>query len=220
MFKAYVNPEVRGVNASRELTRAALGTLGVAGAWDFIESRLQDATRMPYLSVDLAEKKKARVKLYLSATDATGVEALVRGSSNIRPGTATSWLSRLTGGSGPYDGRPILVCYAYRPGASAPEATVHVPVRNYAPNDDEALKRTQELLPARSGDQLSAALKVLARQSLQRSQGVLSYVSLRVVEGRVRVTTYLAPGAYTCTDERRESATIPTGRPSSPPPKP
>lgn len=220
MFKAYVNPEVRGVDASRELTRAALGTLGVDGAWDFIESRLGDTTRMPYLSVDLAEKKKARVKLYLSATDASGVEALVRGSSNIRPGTATSWLSRLTRGSGPYDGRPILVCYAYRPGASSPEATVHVPVRNYAPNDDEALKRTQKLLPARSGDQLSAALKVLARQSLQRSQGVLSYVSLRVVEGRVRVTTYLAPGAYTRTDERREAGTIPTGRPSSPPPKP
>lgn len=220
MFKAYVNPEVRGVDASRALTREALGALGVAPAWDFLAVRLREETRVPYLSLDLEETQKARVKVYLTATDAPGVEDLVRGTTNIAPGMATSWLTRLTLDGGPYSGRPILVCYAYRPGQASPEATVHVPIRNYAPSDDEALKRTLELLPPSSGKQLTAALKALSRQGLQRSRGVLSYVSLRVVEGRVRVTTYLAPGAYTLAEERRESGTIPTGRPSSPPPKP
>jgi Tryptophan dimethylallyltransferase len=220
MFKAYLNPEVRGVEASRELTRGALHALGVAPAWTFTESRLRDATRVPYLSVDLEEQKDARVKLYLTATDALSVEQLVRGSSNLEPGVATDWLNRLTLGSGPYWARPILVCHAYRPGSTAPEATVHVPIRNYAPNDAEALKRTLDLLPSSSGKRLVAALTALARQDLQGSRGVLSYVSLRLVEGRVRVTTYLAPGAYTLAEERRESGTIPTGRSSSRPPKP
>ncbi|RYZ10310.1 MAG: hypothetical protein EOO73_01680 [Myxococcales bacterium] len=220
MFKAYVNPEVRGVEASRSLTRDALSVLGVTPAWEFLESRLRDATRVPYLSVDLEAPQKARLKLYLTATDAAGVEELTRGTSNIAPGMATSWLTRLTLGGGPYSGRPILVCYAYRPGSSLPEATVHVPIRNYAPTDEQALERTLDLLPAGSGAKLTAALKALARQSLDRSRGVLSYVSLRVVQGRVRVTTYLAPGAYTLAEDRRESGTIPTGRPSSPPPKP
>lgn len=218
LFKAYVNPEVHGVDGSRALAQEALVALGHAPAAKRLATRLRADTRLPYLSLDLEDPSTARVKVYLSASDADAVEELVRGTSNIAPGLASSWLARLTLGAGPFSARPILVCHAYRLGNEEPEATVHVPVRNYAPNDEEALRRTLPLLPTRSGEQLSAALGALSRQALHRSRGVLSYVSLRVVAGRVRVTTYLAPGAYTLAEERRESGTLPTGRPSSPPP--
>jgi hypothetical protein len=142
MFKAYVNPEVRGVAASRELTRQALEALGVAPAWSFIERRLRDATRILYLSTDLEKPRDARIKVYQTATDASAVEELVRGSANTPPGLATSWLRGLTLGEGPYDARPILVCHSWRQRGTAPEATVHIPIRNYAPSDGEALERT------------------------------------------------------------------------------
>jgi hypothetical protein len=216
MFKAYVNPEVRGVAASRELTRQALEALGVAPAWSFMERRLRDATRILYLSTDLEKPRDARIKVYQTATDASAVEELVRGSANTPPGLATSWLRGLTLGEGPYEARPILVCHSWRQRGTAPEATVHIPIRNYAPSDGEALERTLDLLPTRSGEQLAAALKVLAHGDLQRSRGTLAYVSLRAVDGHVRVTTYLSPGAYTLAEEGRGSGTIPRGRPSSP----
>jgi hypothetical protein len=116
--------------------------------------------------------------------------------------------------------RPILTCFGFRSGANRPEATVHVPIRNYAPNDQEALERTALLLTPAHAKQLEAAMTALAKVPLRRSHGVLSYVSLRQTQGRVRVTTYLAPGAYSSgnADERRSSGTIPTGRPSTFPP--
>ncbi len=217
LFKAYVNPEVRGVDGARALTRRALTALRLPRAWEFLRDRLRSETRVPYLSLDLEATTSARVKVYLSATDADGVEALVRGSTNFAPGVASGWLAQLTLGAGPYTARPILVCHAYRTGSSRPEATVHVPVRNYAPSDQAALDRALPLLLPRSREQLTAAVTALSRRSLERSRGVLSYVSLRTVANRVRVTTYLAPGAYTLAEERRESGTRPKGRPSSPP---
>jgi len=215
LFKAYLNPEVHGAERSRELTAEAFARLGQAAAWLKVEERLGPETRIPYLSLDLSPAKSARLKVYLSATDAHGVEQLVRGSSNTRPGVASAWLEQLTQSAGPYGARPILTCLGFRSSSARPEATVHVPVRNYAPNDEIALERTVELLPAASGRQLQLALLALAREPLHRSKGVLSYVSLRNVEDRVRVTTYLAPGACSEREDRRESGAMPTGRPAA-----
>lgn len=215
LFKAYLNPEVHGAERSRELTAEAFARLGQAAAWRQVEERLGPSTRIPYLSLDLTPAKSARLKVYLSATNAEGVEGLVHGSSNTRPGVVSAWLEQLTQSAGPYHARPILTCLGFRSSAARPEATVHVPVRNYAPTDEEALERTIELLPAASGRQLQLALLALARDPLHRSKGVLSYVSLRNVADRVRVTTYLAPGACSGQDDTRESGAMPTGRPAA-----
>lgn len=220
LYKAYVNPEIVGVTHSRGLIERALDRIGMAEAWSFVEPRLADDTRLPYLSLDLQSQQAGRVKLYATAADAGAVERLVSGTKGLQAGDATRWLRLLTQSEGPYSGRPILICFGFRRGVKSPEATVHVPIRNYAPNDQEALERTLGLLTPTQGKQLEAALKALAKAPLRRSHGVLSYVSLRQGQKRVRVTTYLAPGAYTTSEgsDRRSSGTIPTGRPSSIPP--
>lgn len=220
LYKAYVNPEIVGVTHSRGLVERALDRIGMAEAWSFVEQRLADDTRLPYLSLDLKSQQTGRIKLYATAADAGAVERLVAGTAGMQAGEATRWLKLLTQSEGPYTGRPILTCFGFRRGVSSPEATVHVPIRNYASNDQEALERTLGLLTSTHGKQLEAALKALAKTPLRRSRGVLSYVSLRRGQNRVRVTTYLAPGAYTTGEgsDRRSSGTIPTGRPSSMPP--
>ena len=220
LYKAYVNPEIVGVGHSRGLVERALERMDMTEAWSFVEQRLADDTRLPYLSLDLKSQQTGRVKLYATAADADAVERLVAGTAGMQAGDARNWLRLLTQSEDPYTGRPILTCFGFRRGASSPEATVHVPIRNYAPNDQEALERALGLLTPTQGKQLESALKALAKAPLRRSRGVLSYVSLRQGQKRVRVTTYLAPGAYTAGEgsNRRSSGTIPTGRPSSMPP--
>lgn len=218
LFKCYLNPEVVGVDRSRALAAAAFGRLGLNTAWAFVENRLRPDTRLPYLSLDLVTEAAARVKIYLTASHADEVEELLFGCTNDEPQQTRRWFSQLVGSDDPHSARPILVCYSFRPGDKAPNATVHVPIRSYVSNDEAALHRTIPLLPATNARQLTRALTELAARTLSRSTGVLTYVSLRMVDGRPRVTTYLAPRAYTLADEGRSSGAIPTGRASTPPP--
>jgi hypothetical protein len=218
LFKCYVNPEVVGVDRSRPLAAAALGRLGLASAWAFVESRLGAGTRLPYLSLDLVADSSARVKIYLTASHSDEVEALLAGCSNHTPGQTRNWFAQLLSSEGPYLVRPVLVCYSFRPGDAAPNATVHIPIRSYVPSDEVALNRTTPLLPSVSARQLTRSLAKLAAPTLSCSQGVLTYVSLRMVDGHPRVTTYLAPRAYTLEADEHSSGTIPTGRASTPAP--
>jgi hypothetical protein len=218
LFKCYLNPEVVGVDRSRPLAAAAFGRLGLGASWPFVESRLRPDTRLPYLSLDLVADSSARVKVYLTASHVDEVEELLLGCTNYEPRQTRSWFAQLVGSEGPYTARPILVCYSFRPGDTAPNATVHIPIRSYVSSDEVALTRTIPLLAGANARQLTRALTELATRPLSRSSGVLTYVSLRIVEGRPRVTTYLAPRAYALADEGQSSGAIPTGRASRPPP--
>jgi hypothetical protein len=196
LYKAYVNPEILGAEHAAARVSDALAELGMAPAWRFIEERLGNDTRIPYLSLDLEATQQARVKVYLSATHADAVDTLLSGCGNSHPGQTRQWLRALTGFDGEYRARPILICYAFAGADRTPSATVHVPIRSYINNDEEALKRTLPLLPGAGAQQLTAAMRGLAQGPLAETRGLLSYVSLRTVQGRVRVTAYLAPGAF------------------------
>ena len=209
--------EVGGLAPSRQTVESAFKRLGMQSAWEFLERKLSPETRLPYISLDLEAGSAARTKVYLTATHADEVVALTLGSENDPGHRAKDWLGRLLDSEGPYLARPLLVCYAFAGAERVPVSTVHVPIRSYVPNDQVALQRSLDLLPAQSARQLGRALEALATPSLSRSRGVLTYVSLRFVAGSVRVTTYLAPRAYADTDLGRTSGTIPTGHPSAPP---
>jgi hypothetical protein len=217
LLKAYVNPEVGGVAPSRELAASAFAQLKMERAWELVAKKLGPDTRVPYISLDLEAGSAARVKVYLTATQADEVVALTRGSANDPADQSRDWLKRLLDSEGPYTSRPVLVCHSFVGADGLPMSTVHVPIRSYVPNDQVALQRTLDLLPAQSARQLAQALESLAAPSLLRSRGVLTYVSLRFVAGTVRVTAYLAPRAYAKLDQERSSGTIPTGHPSAHP---
>jgi len=219
LFKAYLNPAIGGAEQERPLVEEAFRRLGLEQSWGFVRARLNGVsatTTLPYLSVDLEARSTARVKLYLSAKHADSVESLLAGCTNSVPGQARSWLRQLTGHQGDYLSRPILVCFSFRGGTPAPEATVHIPIRSYAPNDEAALQRASDLLPAESARQLHRAMTALAEHPLRETRGVLAYVSLRPVERHLRVTTYLAPGAYSVACDERTSGTRPSVRSSAP----
>jgi DMATS type aromatic prenyltransferase len=217
LLKAYMNPEVNGVGPSRDIGATAFGRLNLQSAWHFVERKLRSETRIPYISLDLEPSRAARVKVYLTATHADEVVSLTSGCANDPAERAKEWLKGLLNSEGPYTSRPVLVCYSFAGGESIPAATVHVPIRSYVPSDQVALQRTLDLLPAESARQLARIMEALAAPSLSRSQGVLTYVSLRFVAGSVRVTTYLAPRAYSLAQNHSTSGPIPTGHPSSPP---
>ena len=196
LYKAYVNPEILGAEHAAARLSDALAELGMATPWRFLEERLGSDTRIPYLSLDLEAAQQARVKVYLTATHADAVDTLLSGCGNSNVGQARQWLRALTGFDGEYRERPILICYAFAGADRTPSATVHVPIRSYIDNDEEALRRTVPLLAKASAEQLTAAMASLAQGPLAETRGLLSYVSLRTVAGRVRVTAYLSPGAY------------------------
>jgi hypothetical protein len=213
LFKAYVNPEVAGAEQAPSRLGEALSELAMPSALRFVQERLSRETRIPYLSLDLEASAQARVKIYLSATHTDEVDRLLSGAVNATPGQAQHWLRTLTGFDGEYTDRPILVCFSFRGDDPAPSATVHVPVRSYVSCDEEALQRTVPLLPQASAAQLKSAMSCFAAGSLLETRGILSYVSLRPVGEHVRVTTYLAPLAYSVSshDPRTIPATIPGG---------
>ncbi len=195
LLKVYLNPEVHGAEHARETVRVALERLGMAAAWDFVNSRLRPETRLAYVSLDLEAGSSARFKVYLTATNADEVESLTRGSANDPEGDVRDWLTKLVGGGGPYEARPVFVCYSFAGSSLLPVSTVHVPVRSYVPSDEVAVQRAFGFLQPQNAGQLRRAVESLAASSLKSSRGILTYVSLRRAGNEVRVTTYLAPKA-------------------------
>jgi hypothetical protein len=196
LFKAYVNPEIRGPEQAASRAGTAFRRLGLEDAWSFVEQRLSPEIRLPFFSVDLVRRPDARVKLYLSAGNQQLVERLVRGTT-LDPTATIRWMDELTKGLPSDSERPPLVCLSFRPGGAVPDATVHVPIRCYVNNDQEALARTLPRLPPANRAQLEQAMAALAQRPLSQSRGILTYVSMRALDGNLRLTTYLAPGAYT-----------------------
>jgi DMATS type aromatic prenyltransferase len=205
LFKAYVNPCPFGVGSAPHLVAQALNRLGFHDAWKFLEDRLAsdpDAT-VRYFSVDLEDPERARVKVYLGCSrSAEAVDRLIEPAANRAPADAQRWLDTLTGSQGPFDSRPILNCFSFRRDGTAPDVTVHVPIRCYVKHDAEALERVSKLLTRTDADRLSRALSAVSERPLNVGRGLLTYASLRREASAVRVTVYLAPEAYSITSRR------------------
>ena len=197
-FKVYLNPRVAGAARAPALVREALQRLDAAYVWHGIASHLQAGGELLYLSLDLSASAQARVKLYLAhrAATATELDALTQSSPGYGAGRARTWLESLTGTSGPFDARPILLCHAFRSAAQPAELTIHVPTRCYVEHDGEAMRRTSALLGAEQGARFSAAVQAMAGRPLETGRSLISYVSLRPEADGARVTTYLAPEAF------------------------
>ncbi len=197
LYKAYLNPQLLGAGAAPDLLHEALDRLGMPNAWEQLAPHLQTAVQhaeLRYISVDLKPAQDARVKIYLGRSSADAVEELVRGI--LPSGQARSWLRELSGFDGPYEARPALTCFSFRPADPNPEVTLHVPVRCYAPNDAEAADRAARFLRPSDADRLTRALRAVAGRPLRSGRGVLTYVSLRAARTGLRVTAYIAPEIY------------------------
>jgi hypothetical protein len=197
LFKAYLNPEIHGGPAASLLIERALKDLELAEAWQFVAARLRgtdpEATRIPYFSLDLEDPKSARAKIYITADSSASVERLLDGSERSIAVAAKTWLKTLTGSEGPYRARPMLVCLAFRRGAASPDVTLHVPIRGYVQDDEEAASRVSTLLNQRNVQRLECAMEAVSGRPLSAGRGALTYASLQAPASSPRVTVYLAP---------------------------
>lgn len=205
LVKAYLNPEVHGPVRANALVREALSEVGLRSTWRYVKDVLGRAPtgRMRYFALDLDASRAARVKIYISATTANEVEAQLVGCANVQPGQATEWLRLLTHSSGPFSSRPILTCFAFTDDGQAPVATVHVPVRCYVDEDQEALDRLRRVTKGEAQRRMVRAVTQSSLRPLHTGRGLVTYISLREQAEGTRVTAYFAQELYAIAAPRR-----------------
>lgn len=205
-FKVYLNPAVRGAHQAPALVAQALERLGFHRAYATVVAQAfrpgRQADRFAFLSLDLHPGPHSRVKVYVAHDGATAsdLERAARLARGTVPGAAREFCSLAGGSQGPFSRRPAISCYAFvgGDGASPSGYTVHLPIRDYVADDEEARGRVAALLERHGNDPapLHRALKVLAERPLDMGTGLISYVSLRMGHLRPGVTVYLSSEAY------------------------
>lgn len=208
-LKVYVNPQIHGPARARGLVREALTRLGMSDAWRFVESKLtRPHDRLLYLALDLGADREARVKVYVAHNGCTAgdVERALQGTQYNSYGDASGWLETLVDSHGPFDIRPIITSYAFTSSSEGlAHATLHVPVRCYLSNDDEALERALALLRSEQvamDGGFAGAIEAWAGRPLRMGRGLVTYVSCRRSADSFRATLYLAAELYAISSTR------------------
>jgi DMATS type aromatic prenyltransferase len=209
-FKIYLNPMIHGDGNSRAVVTEALSRLGLAKLWaDFVSRHFgsDDADCPIYFSLDLVGTPDARVKIYVAhrSATATRMTRILAGSPGFEAGNVRRWCRALMGSSGPFDRRPLITCFALRPGAmELHSTTLHLPVRCYVSDDFEIARRTCSFLNFPQRVRFMRAITALSERPLESGRGLQTYVSLRASPGTQALTIYLAPLVYsTAGDEPR-----------------
>ncbi len=198
MFKAYVNPQIKGAVRAPSLVKAALNELGMQHAWSFLSEHVLGLGEFVYFSLDLCARADARVKVY-AVYPAADLDLLSRSLGKSRlatPEQVVDWVTALTGARPALDERGIQVCYSFRAGHAQPSMTLYVPVRSHCGDDAEALQRANRFLSPRSVDTLSQAIRNFAGRPLETGRGLITYIALRAGAMGPRVTLYLSPEIY------------------------
>ncbi|RSS70317.1 prenyltransferase [Streptomyces sp. WAC06614] len=205
--KVYVNPAASGQERSAATVREALHRLGHRKAF----TALPPGDRHLFLALDLGDWQEPRVKVYLAHEGLSAAQA--PGLSRTEGGPGRTEVTRFfrtaagdTPGAGDLDGvrldrRPGISCHAFTETRTGRPTgfTLHVPVRDYARHDGEALDRALALLDGQGMDPgpLLRALPALTSRPLHEGVGLIAYLALVHQEGRPpRVTAYLSSEAY------------------------
>ncbi|MGW2083403.1 prenyltransferase, partial [Streptomyces sp. NPDC001939] len=205
--KVYLNPSAAGPEHAARTVEEALRRLGYGKAF----AELPPAAGYPFLALDLGAWKSPRTKVYvkhrrMSADDAC---ALSRASgaavADIRYFFHAAAGSLLPSGQGAYGPprllrRPALTCHSFTEGENDPSGfTLHIPVRDYVRDDEEALARATGLLTRFGMDPtvLRRSLRALTQRQLADGAGLIAYLALVYERNRQpRITTYLSCEAY------------------------
>lgn len=203
-LKVYLNPAASGVKRSAGTVREALRRLGHGDGFD----ALPEADGHPFFALDMGDWDAPRAKVYLRHDNLTAARA--GRLSRMFPGPAPAGIEEFfrtvagaadDGGDTVLAGRPGLTCHAFTDaGEPRPTGfTLHIPVRDYARDDGEALTRAEDVLRARGMDPapLTAALAAVTRRRPEEGLGLIAYLALAHQHGRPpRVTAYISCEAY------------------------
>ncbi|MEV4227958.1 tryptophan dimethylallyltransferase family protein [Streptomyces bobili] len=206
-IKVYVNPQAHGRERSAEVTREALTRFGFGRAWPALwetaASRGPERDDIRFFALDLGHWHTPRVKVYfahhdVTATEMDAVSCLLPGD---RAGQSGEFCRAVAGSTGRFVHRPLVSCFSYteRDMEHPSGHTVHVPVRDYARDDEVARDRALNVLRGRgmATAVLDRALAAMTPRRLSDGVGLIAYVSLaRSTWQPPRVTVYFSPEAY------------------------
>ncbi|MFI9821472.1 tryptophan dimethylallyltransferase family protein [Streptomyces sp. NPDC052013] len=197
--KVYLDPAANGAERSAGTVREALRRLGHHNAFDV----LPEADGYPFLALDLGDWDEPRVKIYLRHDDlsAAGAARLSRMHPGPDPASIEAFHRAAAGDAPLLTGRPGLTCHSFtHTGTAWPSGfTLHIPVRDYAEHDGEALARATRVLHRYGIDAgvLPLALAALTPRRPEAGVGLIAYLALAHQQDRPpRVTTYLSSEAY------------------------
>ncbi|MFD5448237.1 tryptophan dimethylallyltransferase family protein [Streptomyces sp. NPDC003470] len=200
--KVYLNPAASGAERTVETVREALYRLGHRKAF----ATLPAADGYPFVALDLGDWDEPRVKVYLRHDDLTAGRAglLSRMDPSPHPATIEDFFLTAAGAAtrvARLDGRPGLTCHSFTDTGSARPSgfTLHIPVRDYARHDGEALARGVSVLRRYGVDSpvLGRALAAVTGRRPEDGVGLIAYLALAHQRDRApRVTAYLSSEAY------------------------
>ncbi|HYH99816.1 MAG TPA: tryptophan dimethylallyltransferase family protein [Hyalangium sp.] len=203
-IKVYLNPLARGSEHANEIVEEALSRLGFKHAWRFLSQvvmRRGVQDEVLYFSLDMGGQSVSRVKIYVAHRDAApeDIEAAMSQAKEYSAGEARAFCEAIQGDDNRFSAqRSTLTCWAFtsdddeRPYS----ATLHCPIRSYADNDRDALRRIRAVLDPKSHAVLDRCVWALANRPLEAGVGLIQWASMRREGGRVRTTFYLATEAY------------------------
>jgi hypothetical protein len=200
-FKAYFNPQARGVGNSVALVEEGLRSLGLNNAWQHLAATL--ARRGPhrdelkYFALDLSASEQARVKVYVRHHEATpeDLEVAASAAPDSTYGEAQEFARAMGGGARRFKERATFTCAAFVGGQDdRPSATTqYVPVCAYAVDDLEVEQRVSSYLRGHGMDDAPyrRVLSAFANRPLDAGVGMQSWVAFRRYKGVPRLTVYL-----------------------------
>ncbi|MFF8606926.1 tryptophan dimethylallyltransferase family protein [Streptomyces sp. NPDC015346] len=207
--KVYLNPAASGQERSADTVREALRRLGHRRAF----AALPEGDRHLFFALDLGDWQEPRVKVYLAHHDLSAAGAA--GLSRLDGGPGRAEIQRFfrtaagqdvdADGFGhpdvPLDRRPGLSCHAFTESRTGLPSgfTLHIPVRDYARHDGEALDRAVAVLRRHGMDPapLVRALAAVTSRRLQDGVGLIAYLGLAYQQGRPpRMNAYISSEAY------------------------
>ncbi|MEU3661324.1 tryptophan dimethylallyltransferase family protein [Streptomyces sp. NPDC032940] len=200
--KVYLNPAASGPERTVETVREALHRLGHRKAF----ATLPAADGYPFVALDLGDWEQPRVKVYLRHDGLTAGRAgrLSRMDPGPHPAGIEDFFLTAAGAAtrvARLDGRPGLTCHSFTDtGTARPSGfTLHVPVRDYARHDGEALARGVSVLRRYGVESpvLGRALAAVTGRRPEDGVGLIAYLALAHQRDRApRVTAYLSSEAY------------------------
>jgi DMATS type aromatic prenyltransferase len=203
-FKVYLNPQLHGPEAAGEVVEAMFARLGLSEARSAL-SRLRfrgsEQDELRYVSLDLSDQPRARVKVYTCHHQAkpAELERAFAVASSHRAADVSEFCGTMAPGVTSFDAKSVSSCLAFVAGNPAPyTATLHLPIAHYAETDAVARRRIDAFMQANQMDQLVHArvLRAIAKRPLHETSGVQSYASYRRDNGTMRLTAYLSPELF------------------------
>ena len=206
-WKVYFNPNAEpGRDNTLTATRTAFERLGMADQWQLLESTLTLSESVVYISLDLKpDVNRARVKVYISHESAMAqaiAQKQIAISPHVDPYEVQRFCESMAGGFlGPYEGKPLLSCFAFTT-HGPPEATVHFPIDEFAANDEEVVQRIEHYMTAVGAAKLCRqkyrrVISALQRKPLTQRPCIHSWISLKQQAGGKKFNTfYLSPTLF------------------------